>query len=91
MNLARILQVIPQPDPVAPPGVADKAGTVMGFIMWGSIVVCTAALLGMGFMVLASDHGHGGGLSPQMKGTFGKVIVAMVTVSSASAIVNFLL
>ena len=84
-----VQQAIPDPAPSAPADFADKAATAIAWVKWGSLAVIMAVLSGAGFMILAENRG-GSGMSPEMKGRLGTVIVALIIVGSAAQIITFM-
>lgn len=85
-----VVDMIPNPPPVPPAGVAEKVNKVLGLIKWGSLMAALAVLFGAGGLLFASERGHGSGLSPQLKSTLGSVMVVLVIVGAATQIVQFL-
>ena len=87
----RVIAALPNPDPVAPADVQAKVANVLGFLKWASLVSAIGALLGFGLMVWASDRAGHGGASAELKEKFGKVILAVIIVSTATSVVTFVL
>ena len=77
--------------PAAPQAVKDSADRVLGLIKWGSLVCCIGALLGFGFLVAAAERGGYGSGAAEFKERFGKVILAIVVVTTAVPIVLFVM
>lgn len=82
-------QAIPDPAPSAPAEFAAKFGTVISFVKWVSLGVVMAVLSGAGLMILGENRG-GSGISPEMKGRMGAVIVVLVVVGSGAQIIAFM-
>jgi hypothetical protein len=79
--------VVPQPIPVAPPGLEDKVNTILGLIMYLVIAACVAGILFVaGKLALAHRRGESG----EAAGQLGGVAAACVLVGSGAAIVKFL-
>ena len=78
-------------DPVAtpPPGIEAKVSLVLGMIKWSSLISVVGVLLAMGWLVWSGDRGHGAGLSPEMKGTMSRAVLALVIIGGATGIVQF--
>ena len=66
-----------------------KTDVVLGLIKWASLIGVLGLLLASGMVVLAGDRGYGGGMSPELKSSMMKAVVALVIVGSAAQIVNF--
>ena len=80
---------VSDPDAQAPAMLQDKADLVLGLIKWGSLMAVLGLLLASGMIALAGDRGYGGGMSPELKSTMMKGVVALVIIASASQIVTF--
>lgn len=80
---------LPNPTPSAPPEVTAGVDKIMGLVKWGSLIAAVVGLLAFGFMSLAADSGGYGSQSADMKEKMGKILGAVVVVSSASSLVGF--
>src|SRR5215210_1494749 len=80
---------VSDPDARAPAMLQDKADVVLGLVKWGSLMAVLGLLLASGMIALAGDRGYGGGMSPELKSTMRKGVVALVIIASASPIVTF--
>lgn len=80
---------IADPDANAPAELQAKTNTVLGLVKWGSLMAVLGLLLAAGMISLAGDRGYGGGMSPELKGSVMKGVVALVIVASAAQIVTF--
>ena len=65
------------------------ADIVLGLVKWGSLIAVLGLLLASGMIALAGDRGYGGGMSPELKSSVMKGVIALVIVASASQIVTF--
>ena len=88
MGLSLVAQVT-DPDAAAPAGLQDKTNVVLGLVKWGSLMAVLGLLLAAGMIALAGDRGYGGGMSPELKSSVMKGVIALVIVASASQIVTF--
>lgn len=71
------------PRPIAPPGVAAKTSTVLGWVFWISIMaVITGLLIGFGKLAIANQRGEA---AEGMKG-IGITIIAAIGISASSGI-----
>ena len=84
-----VMQVVPDPAPAAPAGLRAKTDLVLGLIKWASLIAVLGLLLASGMIALAGDRGYGGGMSPELKSSVMKGVIALVIVASASQIVTF--
>jgi hypothetical protein len=89
VTTANLVSQVTDPNAQAPAGLESKANLVLGLVKWGSLIGVLALLLASGMIVLAGDRGYGGGMSPELKSSMIKGVVALVIVASASQIVNF--
>lgn len=80
---------ITDPGAAAPAALQEKASIVLSMVKWGSLISVLGLLLAAGMISLAGDRGHGGGMSPELKSTVMKGVVALVIVASAAQIVTF--
>jgi len=79
--------VVPNPNPQAPPGVDTKVNTILGILMYLVISACVAGvLLCAGKLAIAHRRGESG----EAAGQLGGVAAACILVGSAAAIVKFL-
>ena len=76
---------VPDPAPAAPPGVAGKATTVLGWIKWASLAACVAGLFVAGAQ-MALNHRRGMG-GAEAASQVGWVAIALVVIGAAGAIV----
>lgn len=88
-SVQSLIAQIPDPTPSAPAALQAKTTLVLGMVKWGSLMAILGLLLAAGMISLAGDRGHGGGMSPELKSTVMKGVVALVIVASASQIVTF--
>lgn len=86
---ADLVMTVGDPDAAAPAELKAKTDIVLGLIKWGSLVAVLGLLLASGMVSLAGDRGHGGGMSPELKSSVMKGVIALVIVAAASQIVNF--
>ena len=86
---AWFVAVVPDPPAQAPAELKAKTATVLGMVKWGSLVAVLGLLLAAGMISLAGDRGYGGGMSPELKSSVMKAVVALVIVGSAAQIVTF--
>ena len=84
-----VMQVVPDPPASAPAGLKAKTDLVLGLIKWASLIAVLGLLLASGMIALAGDRGYGGGMSPELKSSVMKGVIALVIVASASQIVTF--
>jgi len=78
---------VPNPKPIAPPGVDTKVNTILGILMYLVIAGCVAGvLLCAGQLAVAHRRGESG----EAVGRLGGVAAACVLVGTAAAIVKFL-
>ena len=90
VNAAAILvSQVSDPEAQAPAELKAKADIVLGMIKWGSLIAVLGLLLASGMVSLAGDRGYGGGMSPELKSSVMKGVIALVIVGSASQIVTF--
>ena len=89
--IAAVAAVAQIADPVAdaPEGLQTKTNVVLGLIKWGSLVAVLGLLLASGMVALAGDRGYGGGMSPELKSSVMKGVIALVIVGSAAQLVTF--
>ena len=87
--LAQAAAAIPNPTPSAPAEVKQKINTVLGFIKYLSLASAVGALLGFGMLVWASERGGMGSGASDLKERFGKVILTVIVVLTATSIVSF--
>ena len=85
----RLVAVIPNPAPSAPDAVKLKINIVLGFIKYLSLASAVGALLGFGMLVWASERGGMGSGASDMKERFGKVLLTVIVVLTATSIVSF--
>lgn len=88
-SVQSLIAQIPDPTPNAPAALQAKTTLVLGMVKWGSLMAILGLLLAAGMISLAGDRGHGGGMSPELKSTVMKGVVALVIVASATQIVTF--
>ena len=86
---ARLVMDVADPTANAPDGLKAKTDVVLGLIKWASVIGVLGLLLASGMIALAGDRGHGGGMSPELKSSVMKGVIALVIVASAAQIVNF--
>ena len=86
---AGFVAAVPDPPAQAPAELKAKTATVLGMVKWGSLVAVLGLLLAAGMISLAGDRGYGGGMSPELKSSVMKAVVALVIVGSAAQIVTF--
>ncbi len=84
-----LLAQVSDPDAQAPAGLEAKSDIVLGLVKWGLLVAVLGLLLASGMIALAGDRGYGGGMSPELKSSVMKGVIALVIVASASQIVTF--
>ena len=87
---ADFVMQVSDPDAQAPAGLKAKTDLVLGLIKWASLVAVLGLLLASGMIALAGDRGYGGGMSPELKSSVMKGVIALVIVASASQIVTFI-
>ena len=86
---AEFVAQVSDPDAQAPAGLKAKTDIVLGLVKWGSLIAVLGLLLASGMIALAGDRGYGGGMSPELKSSVMKGVIALVIVASASQIVTF--
>lgn len=86
---ADVISQVSDPDAQAPAGLKAKTNVVLGLVKWGSLIGVLGLLLASGLVVLGGDRGYGGGMSPELKSSVMKAVVALVIVGSAAGLVNF--
>ena len=86
---ADFISQVTDPPAAAPAELKAKTNVVLGLIKWGSLIGILGLLLASGMVVLAGDRGYGGGMSPELKSSVMKAVVALVIVGAAAQIVNF--
>ena len=79
---------IPDPAPVAPPGMEGKATTVLSWIKWAGLAACMVGLFVAGAQ-MALNHRRGMG-GAEAASQVGWVAVALVLIGAAGAIVGAL-
>ncbi|HWL44557.1 MAG TPA: hypothetical protein VNQ73_16575 [Ilumatobacter sp.] len=84
-----VLAQVTDPPANAPAGLKAKTQVVLGMVKWGSLMAVLGLLLAAGMISLAGDRGYGGGMSPELKGSVMKGVIALVIVGSAAQIVTF--
>jgi hypothetical protein len=84
--LLTALSVIPNPAPVAPPGVAAAVGVVFGYGKWLAYAVCglAAIVAGARFAIESRQHGGSGDAARQLL----LALVGAGVVSGAVALVS---
>jgi hypothetical protein len=87
--VAWVAAAVPDPPAQAPEQLQAKTATVLGMVKWASLVAVLGLLLAAGMISLAGDRGYGGGMSPELKSSVMKAVVALVIVGSAAQIVTF--
>jgi hypothetical protein len=80
---------IPNPPPNAPAELEAGASTAIGLVKWGSLIAVGLTLAGIGGTLFAAEHGHGSGISPQMKSRLGSVVLVLIIVAAGASIVDF--
>jgi hypothetical protein len=80
---------VSDPTADAPAGLKAKTDLVLGLVKWGSLIAVLGLLLASGMIALAGDRGYGGGMSPELKSSVMKGVIALVIVGSAAQIVTF--
>jgi energy-converting hydrogenase Eha subunit B len=80
---------VTDPDATAPAELQAKTNVVLGMVKWGSLMAVLGLFLAAGMISLAGDRGYGGGMSPELKSSVMKGVIALVIVGSAAQIVTF--
>ncbi len=81
---------IDQPAPVQPPG-GDKILKIVGIILWGLVIGAVVGVkIGGGVMWMDHANGHGATGGKGIK-IVGGALVGVVVISSAAALVTFVL
>jgi ABC-type Na+ efflux pump permease subunit len=79
--------LIPDPDPIAPPGVGGGVAAILGIAKWAALIVAVLALIGLGAVLgINSRRGEGG----EHVQTFVKILIGILIVSGAVSIVTFI-
>lgn len=79
---------LPDSNPVAPPGITEIFGRVIGFAKWVALGVCVVALIIWGAMVaLSSNRGRGEDLT----GGLGKILFGTVAITGGVAVLGFII
>ena len=86
---SNFVEQVSDPDAQAPAGLQAKTDLVLGLVKWGSLIAVLGLLLASGMVALAGDRGYGGGMSPELKSSVMKGVIALVIVASAAQIVTF--
>ena len=86
---ADFISQVTDPPASAPAELKAKTNVVLGLIKWGSLIGVLGLLLASGLVVLGGDRGYGSGMSPELKSSVMKAVVALVIVGAAAQIVNF--
>ncbi|WP_315503556.1 hypothetical protein [Actinomyces radicidentis] len=84
-TIALTLPVI-DPSPVAPPGVSDKANTILGYLMWAGGVAVVASLIIAGIVIALNSHGRAGDHADRIIAVLGGILIAGVIIAGAGAI-----
>jgi hypothetical protein len=84
-----LVAAVTDPDANAPAELQAKTDVVLGLVKWGSLIAVLGLLLASGMIALAGDRGYGGGMSPELKSSVMKGVIALVIVASAAQIVTF--
>lgn len=78
--------VLPDPDPIMPPGF-DGVTQILGIAKWAGLVVAILALIVLGAMLgINSRRGEGG----EHAKTFVAILVGVIIIGAASSLVGFL-
>lgn len=86
---ANFVAQVSDPDAQAPADLQARTDLVLGLVKWGSLIAVLGLLLASGMIALAGDRGYGGGMSPELKSSVMKGVIALVIVASAAQIVTF--
>src|SRR3954447_20530110 len=86
---AGLFAQVADPPAAAPAQLEAKTTLVLGLIKWASLIAVLGLLLASGMIALAGDRGYGGGMSPELKSSVMKGVIALVIVASAAQIVTF--
>jgi hypothetical protein len=78
---------IPTPSAAPPPGIADKATTLLGFIQWGGLIVCLGSLF-IGGAIIAVKHRRGEGAEAMQSVLF--PMIGTVVIGGAAALIGFM-
>lgn len=74
------------PSPVAPPGVADKVNTILGYMMWAGGIAIVASLLIAGAILALNSFGRAGDHAEQIVRILGMILIAGVVIGGAGTI-----
>lgn len=79
-NASRIVSgVVPDPGAKAPPGVADKASDVIGYVKWGVLfVIVISAFVGVGAVAGGRIFGHHGASKAGMSILISAIIASVL-------------
>ncbi len=84
--LGIVLQQVPNPKPVQPPG-TEGFLSIMGWGKWVALAVCILGLMAAGAMMgIQSRRGEGG----EHVGKIGMALGGVIVISAAATIVGFL-
>lgn len=72
--------------PTAPPGVADKVATLLGYLAWAGGAVCVAAIIIGGIVIMLAATGRGGDGAERVVRVIGIVFIGALLVAGASAL-----
>jgi len=86
-NIIMILgDLLPDPEPVAPPG-AEGIATIIGWAKWVALIVAVLALIAAGALIgVQRRRGEG----DESLGWIVKILVGVVVVGAAASLVAFL-
>lgn len=86
LNFYNALSLLPDPDPVQPPGTTGIT-SILGWLKWVALIVCIAGIIIAGaLMAVQSRRGEGG----EHAGRIGMALAGVIVVSGAGALVAFL-
>lgn len=78
--------LLPDPDPVAPPG-TEGVTTIISWVKWGALIVAVLALIAAGAMIgLQRRRGEG----DEGIGWIAKILVGVVIIGGAVSLISFL-
>ena len=79
--------LIPDPDPIAPPGVGGGISAIIGIAKWGGLIVAVLALISLGAVVgINARRGEGG----EHVQKFVVILLGVLIISGAVSIISFI-
>ncbi len=85
--VSKILAAVPNPSPVAPPGVGEKVLQLLGWLKWGGLVAVVAGFIVVGAVMIFENRGGQGGESAKR---VMYVAIGAIIIGSAASLAAFL-